>query len=164
MITKIISGGQTGADRGGLDAALHCGLPHGGWCPGGRLTEDGMIPAEYHLNQMVSSEYLPCTKANVFDSDATIIFTYGPLKGGSLKTATYAHHLEKPWHEVDLLHTTPKQAVIEIMRWLAGDEELNDYDEYVAYPPPLACVLNVAGCQQGKTDHGEKYHLPDLSV
>jgi len=148
MITKIISGGQTGADRGGLDAALHCGLPHGGWCPKGRRAEDGIIPAEYHLNEMVSSEYLPRTKANVFDSDATVIFTYGPLSGGSLKTATYAHHLEKPWHEVDLLHTTPKQAVIEIMRWLAGDEELNDYDEYVACPPPLACILNVAGSRE----------------
>ncbi|MDX2420805.1 MAG: putative molybdenum carrier protein [Nitrospirota bacterium] len=33
MITKIISGGQTGADRGGLDDAIHCDWPHGGWCP-----------------------------------------------------------------------------------------------------------------------------------
>ena len=66
----------------------------------------------------------------------------------ALKTATYAHHLEKPYHEVNLLRTTPKQAVIEIMRWLSGDEELNDYDEYVACPPPLACVLNVAGSRE----------------
>ncbi len=84
----------------------------------------------------------------MIDSDATVIFTYGPLKGGSLKTATYAHHLEKPWHEVNLSRTTPKQVVIEIMRWLAGDEELNDYDEYQVYPPPLACVLNVAGSRE----------------
>ncbi|MFB3114968.1 MAG: YpsA SLOG family protein, partial [Nitrospirales bacterium] len=41
MITKLISGGQTGADRGGLDAAIHCDLPHGGWCPKGRKAEDG---------------------------------------------------------------------------------------------------------------------------
>jgi hypothetical protein len=45
---------------------------------------------------------------------------------------------------VDLLRTTPKKVVIENMQWLAGDEELNDYDEYVACPPPLKCVLNVA--------------------
>ena len=49
MITKIISGGQSGADRGGLDAAIHCALPHGGWCPKGRKAEDGIIPAEYHF-------------------------------------------------------------------------------------------------------------------
>jgi len=147
MITKIISGGQTGADRGGLDAAIHCDLPHGGWCPKGRKAEDGIIPSEYHLNEMASAEYLPRTKANVFDSDATVIFTYGLLSGGSLKTVMYAHHLEKPYHDIDLLRTTPKKAVVEIMRWLAGDEELNDYDEYVACPP-LACVLNVAGSRE----------------
>ena len=83
----------------------------------GRKAEDGAVPAQYHLKEMLTEKYLPRTQANVIDSDATVIFTYGPLKGGSLKTATYVHHLEKPWHEVDLLHTTPKQAVIEIMRW-----------------------------------------------
>jgi len=57
----------------------------------GTQAEDGVIPAEYQLSEMALSEYLPCTKANVEDSDATIVFTYGPLKGGSLKTASYAH-------------------------------------------------------------------------
>ena len=60
---------------------------------------------------------------------------------------TYAHHLEKPYHEVDLLRTEQKKAVVKIMRWLAGDEGLNDYDAYVAYPP-LACILNVAGSRE----------------
>ncbi len=144
MITKLISGGQTGADRGGLDAAIHCDLPHGDWCPKGRRAEDGVIPAEYHLTERLTDKYLPRTQANVIDSDAMVIFTYGPLTGGSLKTAMYVHHLEKPWHEVDLWHATPKQTVVQIMQWLDGDKELNDYDEYVVCPP-LGCVLNVAG-------------------
>jgi hypothetical protein len=38
-IARIVSGGQTGADRGGLDAALYCRLPHGGFCPKGRRVE-----------------------------------------------------------------------------------------------------------------------------
>ncbi|MDR4485430.1 MAG: putative molybdenum carrier protein [Nitrospirales bacterium] len=147
MITKLISGGQTGADRGGLDAAIHCGIPHGGWCPKGRRAEDGVIPVEYHLNEMASQEYLPRTKANVVDSDATIIFTYGPLSGGSLKTATYAHHLEKPYYDVDLKSTPRKKAVEEIVRWLGGDAELNDHDEYIAFPP-FECILNVAGSRE----------------
>jgi len=147
MITKIISGGQTGADRGGLDAAIHCEIPHGGWCPMGRKAEDGVIPVEYHLTEMATPEYIPRTKANVFDSDATVIFTYGPFTGGSLKTVTYAHYLEKPYHEVDLLRTTDRQAVEEIVRWLAGEAELNDYDEYVAKPSE-ACILNIAGSRE----------------
>ena len=58
-------------------------------------------------------------------------------RGGSLKTLTYAHHLERPDQEVDLSRTTHKNAIVEMMRWLTGDEELNDYDEYVPYPLPI---------------------------
>jgi len=49
---------------------------------------------------------------------------------------------------VDLLRTTLKKVVIENMQWLAGDEDLNDYGEYVACPPPLECALNVAGSRE----------------
>jgi hypothetical protein len=52
MIKRIISGGQTGAERAALDFALKMDLPHGGWVPKGRLAEDGPIPARYHLTEM----------------------------------------------------------------------------------------------------------------
>ena len=55
MITKIISGGQTGADRGGLDVAIRHGIPHGGWCPKGRKAEDGVIPDNYLLEETSSA-------------------------------------------------------------------------------------------------------------
>lgn len=45
MFTKIISGGQTGADRAALDVAIELDIPHGGWIPTGRKTEDGTLPA-----------------------------------------------------------------------------------------------------------------------
>ena len=48
-IHRIISGGQTGADRGGLDAAIACNIPHGGWCPKGRKAEDGIDKAGKNL-------------------------------------------------------------------------------------------------------------------
>jgi hypothetical protein len=53
MLTKVISGGQTGVDRAGLDAALKVGFPVGGYCPCGRKAEDGTIPASYPLEEMV---------------------------------------------------------------------------------------------------------------
>ncbi|NLX13574.1 MAG: hypothetical protein GXY44_07975 [Phycisphaerales bacterium] len=80
-IIKIVSGGQTGADRGGLDPAIWCELPYGGWCPKGRRAEDGVIPARYQLQETPSNGYLARTEANVVDSDATAIFTYGVLEG-----------------------------------------------------------------------------------
>ena len=46
MIRKIISGGQTGADQGALDAAIEYGFPYGGWLPKGRLTENGPLPEQ----------------------------------------------------------------------------------------------------------------------
>jgi len=51
MIERIVSGGQTGADRAALDFAIENGLKHGGWCPKGRRAEDGRIPARYELKE-----------------------------------------------------------------------------------------------------------------
>ena len=48
---RFVSGGQTGVDRAGLDAALELGLPIGGWCPKGRLAEDGAIDKSYPLKE-----------------------------------------------------------------------------------------------------------------
>ena len=57
MITRIISGGQTGADRGGLDAGRDLGLEIGGFCPAGRRAEDGRVPEIYPLVELPSAAY-----------------------------------------------------------------------------------------------------------
>ncbi len=74
---KIISGGQTGADRAALDWAIRNGIPHGGWCPKGRKAEDGPIEAKYQLQETPSSKYLQRTDWNARDSDGTVIFSVG---------------------------------------------------------------------------------------
>ena len=96
MIERIVSGGQTGADRGALDAAIACGVPHGGWCPLGRVAEDGRIPDRYQLMETETSSYLPRTKRNVKHSDGTAILTIGELSGGSAATAYFARRHRKP--------------------------------------------------------------------
>lgn len=94
---KIISGGQTGADRAALDWALANDLPCGGWCPRGRLAEDGVIPARYPLAETSSAHYLERTEWNVRDSDATVILTLAPeLSHGSLATVVKAAKYHKP--------------------------------------------------------------------
>jgi hypothetical protein len=136
-ITKIISGGQTGADRGGLDAAIHCKIPHGGWCPKGRKAEDGVIPAKYIQQEMASSDYLVRAEANVVDSDATVIFTMGALEGGSLKTAQYAKKHDKPCLHLDLEGMSRKESVQSIVKWLQES-------------CPSDCILNIAGSRGSK--------------
>ena len=95
---KIVSGGQTGADRAAWDWAIANGAAHGGWCPKGRKAEDGPIDARYHLKETPGSNYLQRTEWNVRDSDGTVIFTLGePLAGGSLETLRFARKHKKPW-------------------------------------------------------------------
>lgn len=102
----IVSGGQTGADRAALDWAIAHHIPHGGWCPAGRKAEDGEIPSHYQLVEMPDGGgYRRRTKANVQDSDATLIVsTEHELTGGSRETARFAERLAKPW-----LHVHPGQ-------------------------------------------------------
>jgi hypothetical protein len=57
MLKQIISGGQTGADQGALDAAIKLGFPHGGWIPEGRQTEDGILPDRFYLHEMFTKSY-----------------------------------------------------------------------------------------------------------
>jgi len=74
----IISGGQTGADRGALDFAIARGLPHAGFCPKGRKAEGGPIPARYRLTETGSADYPDRTRRNVEAADATTIFARTP--------------------------------------------------------------------------------------
>jgi hypothetical protein len=87
---KIVSGGQTGVDRGALDAAIALGIEHGGWCPRGRLAEDGVVPSRYHLRELDSADYAERTARNVQDSDATLILYEGRMSGGTLLTMNVA--------------------------------------------------------------------------
>lgn len=71
LVTRIVSGGQTGADRAALDWAIAHGIPHGGWCSPGRMAEDGMIDARYKLSEILTGGYRRRTRMNVEDGDGT---------------------------------------------------------------------------------------------
>ena len=97
FLEKIISGGQTGADRAGLDFALAHAIPHGGWCPKGRLAEDGTISQGYKLEETPTAYPDQRTEWNVRDSDGTAIFSVAAdLNGGSKLTAVLAQKQGKP--------------------------------------------------------------------
>jgi len=114
--TKIISGGQTGVDRAALDVAIELGLPHGGWCPRGRLAEDGRIPAKYELTELASSDYAARTEQNVLDSSGTLILYVGRLARGTELTSKLALRHRKPLCPINL-EGEPNLAAAR--RWLA---------------------------------------------
>jgi hypothetical protein len=94
---KIISGGQTGADRAALEFALANGIPHGGWCPKDRWAEDGPIDPRFHLVETPGADPAQRTEWNVRDSDGVVIFSIHPvLLGGSKLTAEFAAAFDKP--------------------------------------------------------------------
>lgn len=97
VIARIVSGGQTGVDRGALEAAMEAGVETGGWCPKGRRAEDGVIPARYRLRETESAAYKARTQANVRDSDGTLIIADDPrLTGGTAATRRAAERQGKP--------------------------------------------------------------------
>lgn len=96
VITKIISGGQTGADQGGLVAARRLGLQTGGYAPKGYRTEAGpaLWLAGWGLTEATSSNYKDRTGYNIRSSDATLIL--GIKSAGSTYTQWFCHVFEYP--------------------------------------------------------------------
>ncbi len=118
QLKMIVSGGQTGVDRAALDAALAAGLPVGGWCPKGRLAEDGRIADRYPLQETPSRMYRHRTEWNVRDSDGTLVLYWGELQDGTLATVKLARDkYRRPLLMVNLLEpVSPKEVVAWIER------------------------------------------------
>jgi hypothetical protein len=134
---KIISGGQTGADRAALDAARERGVPHGGWLPKGRITEDGPLGQEYRLQELDSYRYRDRTEKNVQESDGTLIVSYGPLTGGSALTEALAIRYNRPCLHLNMDYYSLQEAVQAVEQWLKSN---------------TIQVLNVAGPRASSDD------------
>lgn len=134
-IEKIVSGGQTGADRAALDWAIEHGIPHGGWCPKGRWAEDGPIAGRYQLQETPTENYVQRTEWNARDSDGTVVFSIGEvLTGGSRKTVELARKHERPVLHISKSSGVP--AAEAALRRFIGEHDIK--------------VLNVAGPRASK--------------
>ncbi|GFO54374.1 hypothetical protein GMSM_13810 [Geomonas sp. Red276] len=138
MLREVISGGQTGVDRAGLDAAAANGLATGGYCPKGRLAEDGTIPPHYHLTEMESAAYIIRTEKNVVESDGTLILNIGDVTEGTKATHEFALKHGRP----DLIVQLDAPELItpgEVAQWIEENE---------------IGTLNVAGPRESKYPGG----------
>jgi len=152
-IKKIISGGQTGADRAALDVAIKLNIPHGGWIPKGRKTEDGTLPDKYQLQEMTTASYPKRTEKNVFDLDGTLIISHGKLNGGSALTRKLAKKHDRPWVHIDMDELSVLDAAKTIRSWVdrnkiqvlnvAGPRDSKDPKIYRTAVDVLGTVLTV---------------------
>ena len=133
MLKKIVSGGQTGADRAALDVALQLGILHGGWVPKGRRAEDGPLPDRYQLKETPTPHYPERTEQNVIDSNGTLVISHGTLTEGSAYTVEMAIKHARPWFHLDMERITLQEASQALRSWI----ETNGIE-----------VLNVAGPRQ----------------
>lgn len=143
-LVKIISGGQTGADQGGLQAAKILGLETGGWAPKGYKTELGPnleLKTLYGLRETVSPQYPPRTRMNVANSNGTLIFgrLYEP---GSKLTISICEELGKPYLALEWPKVT---SISQELEWEAATYSLMRF---------VLChnikTLNVAGNRESK--------------
>lgn len=118
MLKKVISGGQTGADIGGIRAAQACGIVTGGWLPKGCITQEGCKPnllSEFGMLEHDKSGYPPRTEANVRDSDATIRLATNLKSRGETCTLSAIKWYKKPYLDVDMKKPRP---VEEVVNWI----------------------------------------------
>lgn len=154
--TKIISGGQTGADRAALDFAIRHGISHGGWIPKGRRTEAGPLPQKYNLREMPTASYPDRTAQNVLDSDGTLIVSNGSLRGGSALTVKLAERHGKARLHINLKATAPEKAARTIRDWIeanaikilniAGSRASEDPDIYEGTIRLLEKTFSISDC------------------
>lgn len=142
ILGKVISGGQTGVDRGALDAAMAVGFPVGGWCPSDRASESGPIPARYPLQPLARGGYRARTLRNVLDSEGTVILAPGALSGGTLLTHKFCLEHRKPVLVLDAQKFTEEQAARELSRFI---------EEHQVH------ILNVAGPRASNWSGGHQY-------
>ncbi len=118
MIKKIVSGGQTGADRAALDFAIKHHIEHGGWVPKYRAAEDGRIPDIYQLQEMPTYSYSRRTEQNAIESDGTVIISHGKPTGGSSFAVRMAKKHGRPWLHLDMERLSVDKAGWRLQKWI----------------------------------------------
>ena len=140
MIKKVISGGQTGVDRIGLEVAKELGIPTGGTAPKGYRTEYGQDPTlkKFGLEEDDSSGYTNRTALNVANSDATVLF--GDMhSAGSRQTIAMLTQYRK------LYRVNPT---------------INELRDFIAQYDIR--ILNVAGNRGSKLSDAQKIHITNV--
>ena len=140
-IFKIISGGQTGADKGGLIAAKKANIKTGGIAPKGFMTEAGKdlsLKTEYGLRENFSDDLKERTLSNLRGAHCTVVFATKP---GSKGTKFTIDILKKEKRKHLVLSPYEDDAVEKVREFLN-----TVYDKY---KNPI--IINIAGNRESRS-------------
>ena len=139
LISKIVSGGQTGVDRGALEAALDLGFSYGGYIPKGRRAEDGMVPLKFAaMTEDTRKDYLHRTELNVINSDATLILSRTKEQtGGTKRTIEFCEKHGRPYWIENPDSPSETDRGLEFIYWIEATLQ-------------WGCTINVAGPKETK--------------
>lgn len=163
VLLKVVSGGQTGADMGGLLAAKDSGVATGGWAPKGYRTEGGGMYKElrqFGLQEHHREDYTGRTQQNIKDADLTLIFVGDELSSGSKMTREICQRMRKPYGVCNIGSPFLGQQLYDVVRKVAWARGVAD-----AWP----MIINVAGNREsvylGIQEEVRKImntHLPEI--
>ena len=167
MIKRIVSGGQTGADRAALDAAQALCIETGGWVPRHRWAEDGRVPNRYpDMKETSSTDPAARTECNVRDSDGTVVISHGAVSGGTKLTAAAGRKLHKPLLHLDLATQPAETAARRLLAWsvaerievlnVAGPRASEDRGIYAAVRSVLESALGGTPDVSGQRDDASR--------
>ena len=128
-----------------MDAALALSVGCGGWCPSGRLAEDGRIPNHYPLTELLGGGYAERTARNVAVANGTLIITNGPPIGGTRETVERCVEMQKPYLVIDAQTAAIEEAI----------EQAADFALALSHSGPgMPPILNVAGPRASQWPNG----------
>ena len=178
MIKKIISGGLTVSDQAALDATMLLDIPHGRYIPWGRMTEIGVLPSKYKLQELNTDNHFHCIERNVKESKGTLIISAGQLnddaKYAKIRTIKHSHQL----FVVDLELTPSFKAPTLVNDWIQKFNidvlyiigpftyEYLNIDRHMTIIVEGALLLAVMDAPQGSTvtDYYKDMYLQKLTV
>ena len=152
-IFKIISGGQTGADKGGLIAAKKANIKTGGIAPKGFMTEAGKDPSlksEYGLRENYSDDLKERTLSNLRGAHCTIVFATKPGSRGTKFT-------------IDSLNSEKRMHIVLSPFEADAAEKVREFLDlvYERYKNPL--IVNIAGNRESRSKGIEEKVMDLLS-
>ena len=130
-------------DRAALDVAIDLHIQCGGFCPKGRKSEDGIIPARYPLTETATEEYSERTELNVKWADATLVLVDQQPDKGTVLTIELCKAHNKALMQTDFSGTVNDT---QIVQWILKNK---------------IKILNIAGSRESSSPgiYGKAYQL-----